>query len=326
MHNVMIKSTGSYVPERVLTNQDLEKMVDTSDEWITTRTGIKERRIAREDEASSDMGYKAAKIALKKANLDPEAIDLIIVATITPDMFFPSTGCFIQNKLGAKNAVAFDISAACSGYIYSLIVANKFLADGSYKNALIIGAEKLTSIVDWEDRNTCVLFADGAGVAVLVPTDGDSRLLAFDMGVDGSWEQQLSIPGGGSKNPATKETVEKRMHYIKMNGNAIFKVAVNKMKESFEKSMKKAGVTTNDISLLFTHQANMRIIKALGRHLEMPGEKVFVNIHKYGNTSSASIAIALDEANEKGLLKRGDIIGFDAFGGGLTWGSAIIKF
>jgi len=324
--DIMIKSTGGYVPKRILTNKDLEKMVNTSDEWITTRTGIKERRIASADESSSDMGYQAAKIALERAEISPEELDLIIVATITPDMFFPCTGCFIQDKLGAKNAVAFDISAACSGYIYALILANKFIADGSYNNALIIGVDKLTSIVDWEDRNTCVLFADGAGAAVIVPSNGESKLLAFDMGTDGSWSEQLCIPGGGSKNPASRKTIDNKLHYIKMDGNAIFKVAVNRMKETFEKSMKKANITADEISILIPHQANMRIIKSLGRFLKIPEERVYVNIDKYGNTSAASIAIALNEANEKGIIKRGDIIGFDAFGGGLTWGSAIIKF
>lgn len=326
MANVMIKSTGVYVPEKMLTNKDLERIVDTSDEWITTRTGIKERRIARDDEASSDMGCRAAKIALDRAGISPEEVELILVATVTPDMFFPCTGCFVQDKLGAKNAVAMDINSACSGYIYSLVIASQFLHTNSYKNALIIGTEKLSSILDWQDRSTCVIFADGAGASVLVPSDGESKLLAFDMGVDGSYAEQLNIPGGGSQNPATKESVEKRMHYIKMNGNAVFKVAVNKMRETFQKSMDKAGISAEDISLLIPHQANLRIIESLRGYLQLPREKVFVNIHKYGNTSAASIAIGLHEAWEQGLIKRGDIVGFAAFGGGLTWGSAILRF
>jgi 3-oxoacyl-[acyl-carrier-protein] synthase-3 len=326
MYNVMIKSTGAYLPEKVLTNKDLEKMVDTTDEWIITRTGIKTRRIAAENEATSDMAYGAAKIALERAEMDPQEVELILVGTITPDMFFPSTGCWVQDKLGAKNAVAMDISAACSGYIYALVIASNFIETGIYKNALIIGAEKLTSIVDWEDRATCVLFADGAGASVLTPSNGQSTLMAFDMGTDGSYGQELLIPAGGSRMPPTIETVTNKMHSIKMNGNMIFKVAVNKMRETFTKSMEKAGVTAEDISLLIPHQANLRIIDALRSFLRLPKEKVYVNIDKYGNTSAASIAIALNEVNEQGLIQRGDIIGFAAFGGGLTWGSAIIRF
>jgi len=324
--NIKIISTGAYVPEKVLTNFDLEKIVDTSDEWITTRTGIKTRRIASEKEATSDLATKAARVALSRAKMEPEDIELIIVATVTPDMFFPSTGCVVQDILGAKNACAFDINAACSGYIYSLVIVSKFLGNGSYKNALIIGAEKLSSIVDWEDRSTSVLFADGAGASVLIPSSGSSRLLAFDLGTDGSYGKELLIPGGGSRNPASIETVENRMHYIKMNGNTVFKIAVNKMRETFEKSMKKAGITSDDISLVIPHQANLRIIEALRNFLKLPKEKVFVNIDRYGNTSAASIGIALDEAIQQGLVKRGDIVGFVAFGGGLTWGSAIIQF
>ncbi len=324
--NVMIKSTGAYVPKRVLSNFDLEKIVDTSDEWITTRTGIKTRRVAADNEATSDMAYEAAKMALKRADMHPEEIELIIVGTITPDMFFPSTGCWVQDKLGAKNAAAMDVSAACSGYIYSLVIASKFIDTGSYNNALIIGAEKLTSIVNWEDRNTCVLFADGAGASVLVPSNGESKLLAFDMGTDGSYGKELLIPAGGSRMPASLETIKNKLHSIQMNGNTIFKVAVNKMRETFTKSMEKAGITADDIALLIPHQANLRIIETLRSFLRLPKEKVYVNIDKYGNTSAASIAIAMNEASEHGLIKRGDIIGFAAFGGGLTWGSAIIQY
>jgi 3-oxoacyl-[acyl-carrier-protein] synthase-3 len=324
--NIMIKSTGAYVPKKVMTNHDLEKIVDTSDEWITTRTGIKTRRIAAENEATSDMACEAAKIALKRAKLHPKDIDLILVATVSPDMFFPSTGCVVQDKLGAKHAAAIDLNAACSGYIYSLVIASNFLENNSYQNALIIGAEKLSSFLNWEDRSTCVIFADGAGASVVVPSNGESKLLAFDLGVDGSYGSQLSVPAGGARLPASEETVKNHLHCIQMNGNAIFKIAVNKMRETFQKSMKKAGITVNDISLVIPHQANLRIIEALRSYLKIPKEKVFVNIDKYGNTSAASIAIALHEAQEQGLIKRGDIIGFAAFGGGLTWGSAIIQF
>ncbi len=324
--NIKFKSTGAYLPERVLTNLDLERIVDTSDEWITTRTGIKTRRIAADEEATSDLAYEAAKIAIKRADMRPEEVELIIVGTISPDMFFPSTGCFVQDRLGAKNAVAMDINAACSGYIYSLVIASKFLVSGTYKNALIIGSEKLTSIVNWEDRTTCVLFADGAGAGVIVPSNGGSKLLAFDLGSDGSYGKDLCVPAGGSRNPATKETVEKKMHSIVMNGNAIFKIAVNKMRETFNKSMAMAGVTADDISLLIPHQANLRIIESLRNFLKLPKEKVYVNIDRYGNTSAASIAIALNEVHEQGIIKRGDIIGLAAFGGGLTWASAILEF
>ena len=324
--NMMIKSTGAYVPERVMTNFDLEKIVETSDEWITTRTGIKTRRIAADNQATSDLAYEAAKIALERAELNPKDIDLILVATISPDMFFPSTGCVVQDKLGATNAAAMDLSAACSGYIYSMVIANNFLALNSYKNILIIGSEKLSAFLNWEDRSTCVIFADGAGASVIAPSDGESKLLAFDLGVDGSFGNQLSVPAGGARMPATEETVRKNLHAIQMNGNAIFKIAVNKMRETFTKSMEKAGVTVDDITLVIPHQANLRIIDSLRTYLKLPKEKVYVNIDKYGNTSAASIAIALDEAYSEGIIKRGDIIGFAAFGGGLTWGSAIIQF
>ncbi len=326
MGNIIIKSTGSYLPERELTNFDLEKIVDTTDEWITTRTGIKTRRIAAEDEATSDMAYEAALVALKRAQLDPADIDLILVATVSPDMFFPSTGCIVQNKLGAKNAAAMDLNTACSGWIYSLVIANNFLVTESCRNVLIIGAEKLTSLLNWEDRTTCVIFADGAGANVIMPSDGSSRLLSFDLGVDGSYEKQLNVPAGGSRMPASEKTVREHLHSIHMSGNAIFKIAVNKMRETFQKSMKKAGIKAGDIDLLIPHQANMRIIESLRSFLKLPKEKVYANIDRYGNTSAASIPIALDEAQAKGLVKRGDTIGFAAFGGGLTWASAIIQY
>jgi 3-oxoacyl-[acyl-carrier-protein] synthase-3 len=324
--NIMIRSTGAYVPDRIMTNFDLEKIVDTSDEWITTRTGIKTRRIAAENESTSDMAYEASKIAIERAGMKAEDLDLILVATVSPDMFFPSTGCIVQNRLGATHAAAIDLNAACSGYIYSLVIASNFLANGTYNNVLIVGAEKLSSFVNWEDRSTCVLFADGAGASIILPSDGGSKLLAHDLGVDGSYGEQLLVPAGGTRIPANEESVRNRLHYIQMNGNAIFKIAVNRMRETFTKSMEKAGITVDDISLVIPHQANLRIIDSLRTYLKLPKEKVFVNIDKYGNTSSASIAIALDEAYTQGIIKRGDIIGLAAFGGGLTWGSAIIQF
>ena len=238
--NIKIKGMGSYLPEKVLSNKDLEKIVDTTDEWITTRTGIKTRRVAAEDEATSDMAFEAAKVALERAQISAEEVELIIIGTISPDNFFPSTGCHVQNKLGAKNAVAMDINAACSGYLYGMVIASRLIDAGDYRNALIIGAEKLTSMVNWEDRTTCVIFADGAGASVLVPSNGESKLLAFDLGSDGSYGKDLLVPAGGSRRPASIETVENKEHSIVMNGNAIFKIAVNKMRETFEKSMKKA--------------------------------------------------------------------------------------
>ena len=241
-------------------------------------------------------------------------------------MFFPSTGCVIQNKLGATNAAAIDLNAACSGYIYALVIASNFLANNSYKNALIIGAEKLSAFLNWEDRTTCVIFADGAGASIVTPSQGESKLLAYDLGVDGSFGEQLLVPAGGSRLPANEDTVKNNLHCIQMNGNAIFKIAVNRMRETFTRSMEKAGVTNEDIALVIPHQANLRIIESLRTYLKLPKEKVFVNIDKYGNTSAASIAIAFDEAYSQGIIKRGDIVGFAAFGGGLTWGSAIFKF
>jgi 3-oxoacyl-[acyl-carrier-protein] synthase-3 len=324
--DIMIKSTGAYVPERVLSNHDLEKMVETSDEWITTRTGIRTRHIADENQATSDMAAEAAKIALQKADVHPKDLDLILVGTVSPDMFFPSTACLVQSKLGAEHAAAFDLNAACSGYIYALVIASQFLANGNYRNILVVGAEKLSSFLNWEDRTTCVIFADGAGASVVQPSNGGSQLLSFDMGVDGSWGDQLKVPGGAAALPASEETVRNKLHSIKMNGNAIFKVAVNKMKETFGISMKKAGLSVDDISLVIPHQANVRIIESLRNFLKLPKEKVFVNIDKYGNTSSASIPIALSEAEQQGRIKRGDIVGFAAFGGGLTWASAIIRY
>jgi len=324
--DIMIKSTGAYVPERIMTNFDLEKIVDTSDEWITTRTGIKTRRIAAADESTSDMAYKASLIALERANLKPSDLDLILVATVSPDMFFPSTGCVVQNKLGATNAAAIDLNAACSGYIYALVIASNFLSNNSFKNALIIGAEKLSAFLNWEDRTTCVIFADGAGASIVTPSQGESKLLAYDLGVDGSFGEQLLVPAGGARLPANEDTVKNNLHCIQMNGNAIFKIAVNRMRETFTRSMEKAGITNEDISLVIPHQANLRIIESLRTYLKLPKEKVFVNIDKYGNTSAASIAIAFDEACSQGIIKRGDIVGFAAFGGGLTWGSAIFKF
>ncbi len=325
MKHIGIIGVGEYLPEKRLTNADLEKTIDTSDEWITTRTGIKERRLAAKAEAVSDLGYKAALEAIKSAKLKPQDIELIITATITPDMSFPSTACFIQSNLGAKQAVAFDISAACSGFIYGLVLAQQFLARGVYKNALVIGAEKLSAVTDWNDRNTCVLFGDGAGAAVLAPVSSGGILSSY-LGSDGSYTDLLMLPGGGSRNPASSHTIEKRMHYMKMQGNELFKLAVNLMSHAAEVAIERAGLKPQDISLLVPHQANTRIIMAVAKKLHFPADKIFINIQKYGNMSSASAATALCEAVKEGRVKKGDIILLDAFGAGLTWGACVIKW
>ncbi len=327
MKKAKIKGTGFYVPEKVLTNADLEKMVDTSDEWIITRTGIKERRIAGENETSATMGVEAAKKAMKMAGVKGEEIDLIITATITPDMVFPATSALIQTEIGAVNAGVFDIEAACSGFIYGLAIANQFIKTGEYKNILVIASETLSRITDWEDRSTCVLFGDGAGAAVVSEDEtGESEIIATYLGGNGSYKDLLYLPAGGSLMPATEETVKKKLHYIKMLGSETFKVAVTKMSESALKVLEKSGIDQSEVSLLIPHQANLRIIRALQKRLSLPDEKVYVNLDKYGNTSAATIPIALAEAVEKGLIKRGDIILLVAFGGGFTWASAVIKW
>jgi 3-oxoacyl-[acyl-carrier-protein] synthase-3 len=325
MKKVGIIGVGEYLPKKVLSNEDLERMVDTSDEWITTRTGIKERRLASSKEASSDLAIKAAKNALADAKLDPEKLELIIVATITPDMPFPSVACLVQNAVGAKGAVAFDISAACAGFVYALSIAQQFIQCGTYKNALVIGSEVLSSVTDWKDRNTCVLFGDGSGAAVLshVKTGG---ILSTYLGVDGSKADLLILPGGGSRNPVSQETIANKMHYIKMQGNELFKLAVTLMANAAQVALKKAGLECKDVDLVIPHQANVRIIMAMAKKLKLPEEKVFLNIAKYGNMSSASTATALCEAVKEGRVKRGDIILLDAFGAGLVWGACVIEW
>ena len=325
MKKVGIIGLGEYLPKKVLTNADLEKMVDTSDEWIITRTGIKERRLAAQDEATSDLAFAAAKDAILDARLKPENIDLIIVATITPDMPFPSTASILQNMLGAKNAVCFDVSAACAGFVYALSMAHQFIARGVYKKALIVGAETLSAVTDWKDRNTCVLFGDGAGAAVLseVPSGG---ILSTYLGCDGSKVNLLNLPAGGSRKPASKETIERREHYIRMQGNELFKIAVKTMTEAALTVLKQAGLDFSDVDLIIPHQANSRIITAVGKKLGIPPEKIFINIEKHGNISSASTATALCEAAKEGRIKKGDIVLLDAFGAGLVWGACVIKW
>lgn len=326
MKKTGIIGVGKYLPEQVLTNADLEKMVDTTDEWITSRTGIKERRIASDNEATSDMAVKAAKEALKNANLEPEDIDLIIVATITPDMFFPSTACQVQYKLGASKIAAFDISVACSGFIYGIAIADQFIKSGVYKHALVIASEKLSSVTDWEDRDTCVLFGDGAGAAVLGPVE-TGGILNTCLGADGSKGELLQLPAGGSRMPASIKTVENKLHTIKMEGNVLFKHAVKIMADAALKVTEPLGLTGDDIKLIIPHQANKRILDAVAKRLGVdPKKKVYLNIEKYGNMSAASSAVALTEAVEEGRIEKGDVILMDAFGGGLTWGALVIEW
>ena len=321
-----IEAVGSYVPEKILTNADLEKMVETTDEWITTRTGIQQRRIACSDECTSDMAAKAGRLALERAGVTAEQVDLIIVATITPDMLFPSTACLVQQKLGARKAAAFDIEAACSGFIYALEIAQQFIMSHTYDVVLVIGAEKLSSIIDWKDRNTCVLFGDGAGAAVLMNRPNTHGLLTACMGADGTKGDLLSMPAGGSRQPATLDSVQARLHYLRMDGKETFKNAVNAMYTAAQSALKRCELDISQIKLVIPHQANRRIIDAVGERLGATPEQVFVNLHKYGNTSAASVAIALDEAVQTGRIQRGDLILLMVFGAGLTWGAAVIEW
>lgn len=324
--NVGIIGLGSYVPEKIMTNKDLEQVMDTSDEWIVERTGIRERHIAAENEATSDLATKAAQKALEDANITAAEIDLIIVATGTADMAFPATACLVQENLKAINAAAFDVSAACSGFIYALVTGSQFIKSGVYRNVLVIGAETLSRITDWSDRKTGMLFGDGAGAAVLGEAPEGYGILGVDLGANGSGAELLKVPAGGSRNPATVETVLQRQHYIQMDGNEVFKFAVKIMGETTSKALQNANLTPDDVNYLVPHQANIRIIKSAAKRLGLPMEKVVVNVDKYGNTSAASVPIALDEAVKSGVIKPGDMIALVGFGGGLTWASSIMKW
>jgi 3-oxoacyl-[acyl-carrier-protein] synthase III len=321
-----IAGVGAYVPSKVLTNADLEKMVSTSDEWITTRTGIKERRIAAKDEFTSDLATNAATRAMQRAGVAAAEIELIVVATITPDMPFPSTAALVQRKIGAKRAAAFDLEAACSGFIYGLEVAQQFIMSRTYDTVLVIGAEKLSSIVDWQDRNTCVLFGDGAGAAILRNRPNAHGLLTAVMGADGNKADLLFMAGGGSRCPATTESVAARMHYLRMEGKETFKNAVQAMQTAAEEALRRCEIDISRIKLIIPHQANRRIIDAVGERLGAKPEQMFINLHKYGNTSAASVAIALDEAVGSGRVLPGDLLLLVVFGAGLTWGAAVIEW
>ena len=323
---VSIIGTGSYVPERILTNADLEKSVETTDEWITTRTGIKERRIAADGEFTSDMAAKAALAALENAGITAEEIDLIIVATVTPDMFFPSTACFVQTKIGARNAACFDVSAACSGFLYGIEIAQQFITSHTHDTILVIGAEKLSSIVNWTDRNTCVLFGDGAGAAILRHRAHGHGVIATRMGSNGELAEILKIPGGGCALPTTVENAAERHATIQMNGRETYKHAVTAMDESARQVLDDAGLTPADLACIIPHQANLRIIEAIADRLEVPMDRFMINLDRFGNTSAAAVAIALDEANRTSRMKVGDYVLLVVFGGGLTWASSVIQW
>lgn len=321
---VGVIGTGKYVPEKILTNSDLEKMVDTNDEWIVSRTGIRERHIAAPDQATSDLAYEAAIKALESAGMTGSDLDLIIVATITADSSFPSTACILQDKLGAKGAAAFDLSAACSGFVYGLATATSFIQSGMYNNALVIGADCLSRITDYTDRNTCVLFGDGAGAVIVGEVPEGRGFKSFDLGAEGAGGSLLQMEGGGSRLPASVETVENKKHYIYMNGREVFKFAVRVMGTATVEVLRKAGLERTDVDLFVPHQANIRIIQSAMQRLELPEEKVVVNVDKYANTSAASIPLALVEAAEEGRMKAGDTVLMVGFGGGLTWGASVL--
>ena len=325
-HNAGILGMGHAYPEGILTNADLEKIVETSDEWITTRTGIKQRHKAADNEYTSQFGTTAARMALDRAGLKPDEIDIIICATTTPDQIMPSTGALIQAQIGASNAAGMDVFAACSGFLYGLTMVESMIRTGQIKYALVVGAEVLTKYVDYTDRGTCVIFGDGAGAAVLGPVNSGRGILATKIKSDGRYEEQLYAPGGGTKLGTTHATIDNGMHFFKMKGNELFKVAVRSMAEISAEMLEKAGLTVDDIDLVIPHQANQRITDAVASRLGVPEEKVYSNIAEHGNTSSASIPIAMDECIESGRIKEGDTVLLTAFGGGVTWGSTILKF
>ncbi len=324
--SVSIIGTGSYVPDRILTNADLTAMVDTDDRWIVERTGIRERRIAAEGEFTSHLAAHAATRAMENAGVKPEEIDLILVATITPDTMFPSTSCRVQSIIGAKNAACIDVNAACSGFLYSIEIAQQFIANHTYNTVLVIGADKLSSIVNWQDRNTCVLFGDGAGAAILRSRPGAHGVIATFMASDGNYGDILHMPGGGCAVPITRENVDMKLNTLHMNGRETFKQAVTSMMAAARKVLEQSGLTVADLACIIPHQANMRIIDALADRLDVPTSKFHINLDRYGNTSAAAVAIALDEANRTGRFQVGDYILLVVFGGGLTYASSVIEW
>jgi len=326
MIHARITGTGSFAPKKVMTNQDLEKLIDTTDEWIIERTGIKERRIAEKGQTTSDLAYEASKRAIKAAGIGVEDIDLILVATMTPDTILPCLGCVLQEKLGAKKAAAFDISAACSGFIFGMSLASAYIKSEMYKNILLVGAEVLSRYTDWDDRATCILFGDGAGAAVIQRHMGKRGILSTHIHSDGSQGNLIHVPGGGAQHMATHETIHKRMHFIKMKGNETFKAAVRALESVAQEALEYNKIKAEEIDFLVPHQANLRIIQAMAQRLNMPMEKVVLTLPKYGNTSAASIPMALDEAVRGGKIKENHLILFEAFGGGLTWASSLVRW
>ncbi len=320
-----VTGLGMSVPEQVLTNADLEKMVETTDEWIRTRTGIRERRVAPPGMTTSELAYEAAREALRQAGLEPAELDLLIVATTTPDMLFPSTSCLVQQRLGATSAACFDLAAACSGSVYAMITAQQYLLTGRYRNALVIGAELLSPFIDWTDRATCILFGDGAGACVMAPV-ARGGLLATDMGSDGSAAELLYMPGGGCKHPPSHQSVDQRLHFLRMNGSEIFKLAVRRMAESALQVIRRANLSPSDVECFIPHQANIRIIEAVAKWAKLPMERIYMNLQRYGNTSAASNLIALYEAVKEGVITPGDRVVLVAVGAGLTWGSLLIEW
>ena len=326
MTRAKIVSVGAYAPKRILTNADLEKIVETNDEWIVQRSGIRERHIADETEATSDLALKAAQQALERANLVPDDIDFIAVGTTTPDMFFPTVGNILQHRLGCKRVGSVDMLAACAGSVYSLSIGAQFIQTGKYRRVLCVGAETLSKITDFTDRGTCVLLADAAGAAVLEASTDESGLIDFDLYSDGQYWDLLYMPGGGARNPATHETVDKGMHFAKMKGAEVFKVAVRMFAECTEAILSRNGFTADDVNLFIPHQANLRIIEAAAKRVNLPMERVFVNVDRYGNTGAASVYVALEEALAGGRIKKGDLILIAAFGGGFAWGTALMRW
>lgn len=323
----VILGTGSELPSKVITNADLEKRVDTSDEWITARTGIKERRVLEEGKGNADMAYRAAMRALKDADLEAEELDAIIMGTVTPDYIFPSSACVLQDMLGARKAFSMDVNAACAGFLNAVAVTDAFIQTGMIRTALVVGSDALSRLLNWKDRTTCILFGDGAGAMVVGAShDGAHGILSTKLRTDGTYVKELYVPAGGSLKPATLESVKKNEHTITMNGKEVFKVAVRSMEEISREALDEAGVGVKEVSLVIPHQANLRIITALAERLHIPMSKVMVNLDRYGNTSAASVPVALDEARREGRIRRGDVVLLNAFGAGFAWGAAVVRF